>query len=129
MENELRKRADQAAMRLWMINQAIFSSLPHYLAGSGANSMGSMSGISEHTELELLVRLGLSPREALAAATNNYSLQFGWHDLGQIAQGRRADILVLDGDPTANIWNARRISTLVFDGNLIDREGLLHLKK
>ena len=129
MENELRKRADQAAMRLWMINQAIFSSLPHYLAGSGANSMGSMSGISEHTELELLVRLGLSPREALAAATNNYSLQFGWHDLGQIAPGRRADILVLDGDPTANIWNARRISTLVFDGNLIDREGLLHLKK
>jgi imidazolonepropionase-like amidohydrolase len=88
-----------------------------------------MSGISEHTELQLLVRLGLSPREALAAATNNYSLQFGWHDLGQIASGRRADILVLDGDPTANIWNARRISTLVFDGNLIDREGLLHLKK
>jgi len=129
MENELRKRADQAAMRLWIINQAIFSSLPHYLAGSGANSMGSMSGISEHTEMELLVRLGLSPREALAAATNNYSLQFGWHDLGQIAQGRRADILVLDGDPTANIWNARRISTLVFDGNLIDREGLLHPKK
>lgn len=129
MENELRKRADQAALRLWMINQAIFSAFPHYLAGSGANSMGSMSGISEHTELALLVRLGLSPREALAAATNNYSLQFGWHDLGQIAPGRRADILVLDGDPTANIWNARRISTLIFDGNIMDREGLLHLKK
>ena len=129
MENELRKRADQAAMRLWTINQAIFSSFPHYLAGSGANSMGSMSGISEQTELELLVRLGLSPREALAAATNNYSQQFGWHDLGQIAPGRRADVLVLDGDPTANIWNARRISSLIFDGNVIDREGLLHLKK
>ena len=128
MENELRKRADQATMRLWMINQAIFSAFPHYLAGSGANSMGSMSGISEDTELQLLVRLGLSPREALAAATNNYSLQFGWHDLGQIAPGRRADILVLDGDPTANIWNTRRISTLIFDGNVMDREGLLHLR-
>ncbi|HEV2133665.1 MAG TPA: amidohydrolase family protein [Terracidiphilus sp.] len=129
MQNELRKRADQAALRLWMINQTIFGGFPHYLAGSGANSMGAMSGISEHTELELLVRLGLSPREALAAATNNYSLQFGWHDLGQIAPGRRADILVLDADPSANIWNARRISTLIFDGNIMDREGLLHLKK
>lgn len=129
MQNELRKRADQGAMRLWMINQAIFGTFPHYLAGSGANSMGAMSGISEHTELELLVRLGLSPREALAAATNNYSLQFGWHDLGLIAPGRRADILVLDGDPTANIWNARRISTLILDGNVLDREGLLHPKK
>jgi hypothetical protein len=129
MENELRKRADQSAMRLWMINQTIFDSFPHYLAGSGADSMGSMSGISEDTELQLLVRLGLSPREALAAATNNYSLEFGWHDLGLIAPGRRADILVLDGDPTANIWNTRLISTLIFDGSVMDREGLLHLKK
>jgi hypothetical protein len=129
IESELRKKADQAAMRLWIVNQAIFASFPHYLVGSGANSMGAMSGISEHTELEMLVRLGLSPREALAAATNNFSLQFGWHDLGLIAPGRRADILVLDADPTSNIWNARRISTLIFDGSVIDREALLHLKK
>ncbi|MGH9600547.1 MAG: amidohydrolase family protein [Terracidiphilus sp.] len=129
IEENQRKKADQAAMRLWQINQAIFSAFPHYLAGSGANSMGAMSGISMQTELEMLVRLGLSPREALASATNNYSLEFGWNELGQIAPGRRADILVLDADPTANIWNARRISTLIFDGKVMDREGLLHLKK
>jgi imidazolonepropionase-like amidohydrolase len=81
-----------------------------------------------HTELELLVRLGLSPREALAAATNNYALQFGWNELGLIAPGRRADILVVDGDPTQNVWNARRISTLIMDGNVLDRDALLHLK-
>jgi imidazolonepropionase-like amidohydrolase len=91
--------------------------------------MGTMPGISLHTELELLVRLGLSPREALAAATNNYSLQFGWNELGLIAAGRRADILVLDANPTANIWNARRISTIIFDGEPLDRNSLLHLKK
>jgi len=123
------KKADQGAMRLWRINQAIFSAFPHYLAGSGANAMGAMSGISLQTELEMLVRLGLSPREALAAATNNYSLEFGWHELGQIAPGRRADILVLDADPTENIWNARRISTLILDGKVINREGLLRLKQ
>ena len=87
--------------------------------------MGTMPGISLHTELEMLVRLGLSPREALAAATNNYAEQLHWTELGQIAPGRRADVLVLDGDPSVSIWNARRISTLVLDGNVVDRDGLL----
>jgi imidazolonepropionase-like amidohydrolase len=61
----------------------------------------------------------------LAAATNNYAEQFKWTELGQIAPGRRADILVLDADPTTNIWNARRINTILLDGNQIDRESLL----
>jgi hypothetical protein len=34
----------------------------------------------------------------------------------------------VDGDPTQNIWNARRISTLIMDGNVLDRDGLLQLK-
>ena len=129
MVDSQRKKADQAAMRLWRINQTIYSAYPHYLAGSGAPAKGTMPGISMHTELELLVRLGLSAREALAAATNNYALQFGWNELGQITPGRRADILVVDGDPTANIWNARRISGLVVDGNVVDRDALLNLRK
>jgi hypothetical protein len=129
MEESLRKKADQSAMRLWHINQTIFTAYPHYLAASGAPVTGTMSGISMHTELEMMVRLGLSPREALAAATNNYALQFNWNELGQIAPGRRADILVVDGDPSLSIWNVRRISTLILEGNVLDREGLLSLKK
>jgi hypothetical protein len=129
LEDGQRKKSEQSAMRLWLINETIFSAFPHYLAASGASSMGAMAGISMHTELELLVRLGLSPREALAAATNNYALQFGWNELGQITAGRRADILIVDGDPTVNIWNARRISGLIVDGNVMDREGLLNLKR
>jgi hypothetical protein len=129
MEDGLRKKADQSAMRMWRINETIFSAFPHYLAASGASAKGTMAGISLHTELEMLVRLGLSPREALAAATNNYAIQFGWNELGQIVPGRRADILVVDGDPTESIWNARRISGLIVDGNVMDREGLLSLKK
>lgn len=124
-----RKKADQEAMRLWRINETIFSAYPHYLAASGASVEGTMAGISLHTELEMLVRLGLSQREALAAATNNYAIQFGWNELGQIAPGRRGDILVVDADPTTSIWNVRRISTLIMDGNVIDRDALLTLKK
>jgi len=129
LEEGQRKKAGQSALRLWRINQTIFSAFPHYLAASGAPVRGSMPGISMHTELEMLVRLGLSPREAIAAATNNYALQFGWNELGLIAAGRRADILVVDGDPTDNIWNARRISTLILDGNIVDRDALLPVKK
>lgn len=125
MEENLRKKADQSAMRLWRINEAIFAARPHYLAATGAPVSGAFPGISMHTELELLVRLGLTPREALAAATNNYSLQFGWNDLGQVAPGRRADILVVDGDPTANIWNARHIVNVILAGTVLDRNALL----
>ncbi len=129
MEEDLQKKAGLTALHLWHINETIFADFPHYLAASGADSMGAMPGISLHTELELLVRLGLSPREALAAATNNYSLQFGWNELGLIAAGRRADILVVDADPTANIWNARRISAIILDGEPLERNALLRLKK
>ncbi len=123
-EENLRKKADQDAMRMWLINEAIFAAYPRYLAASGAPVDGAMPGISLHIELELLVRLGLSPREALAAATNNYALQLGWNELGQVAAGRRADILVVDADPTANIWNARRIAMLIVDGKMVDRDAL-----
>lgn len=129
MEANLQKKADLSAIRLWRINQTIFAAYPHYLAASGAPVLGTMAGISMHTELEMMVRLGLSAREALATATNNYAIQFNWNDLGLIAPGRRADIAVIDGDPTVNIWNARRISTLIVDGNLLDRDALLNLKK
>lgn len=128
MEENQQKKADQAALRLWHINQTIFSAFPHYLVGSGADIDGTMPGISVHTELELLVRVGLSPREALAAATNNFALQFGWNELGQVAPGRRADILVVNGDPTIDIWNARNIATLILNGVIVDRDALLRLK-
>jgi hypothetical protein len=126
LEEGLRKKAEQSALRLWRINETLFAAYPHYLAASGAPVHGALPGIGMHTELELLVRLGLSPREALAAATGNYSLQFGWNELGLIAPDRRADILIIDGDPTVNIWNVRRISGLILDGNMVDRERLLN---
>jgi len=125
LEEGAHKKANQQADRLWAINQIIFESYPHYLAASGAPTMGALPGISLHVELEMLVRLGLSPREALAAATNNYAEQMHWNELGQIAPGRRADILLLDADPTASIWNLRQFHSLLLDGNLIDRQSLL----
>ena len=73
MEESQRKKADQSAMRLWRINQTIFSAFPHYLAASGAPVQGSMPGISLHVELEMLVRLGLSA--ARSAGRRNQQLR------------------------------------------------------
>jgi hypothetical protein len=129
MEEGQRKKADQSAMRLWRINEALYTAYPHYLAASGAPVSGAFPGISMHTEMEMLVRLGLTPREAVAAATSNYAQQFNWSELGLIAPNRRADILVLDGDPTVTVWNVRRIVNLIVDGNVLDRDALLNLRR
>ncbi len=110
---------------LWAINGTLMGANPLYLAASGASTLGALPGIALHVEMELLVRRGLTPREALAAATSNYSEKFGWHELGLVAPGRRADIVVLDADPAADIRNADRISDVVLGGVVLDREKLL----
>jgi hypothetical protein len=111
------------------INRRLQVTHPTNLTGTGSPAFGTMPGISMHTELELLVRLGLTPREALAAATSNYSEQFGWRELGLVEAGRRADLLILGADPTADISNTRNIQSVVLDGVVLDRPGLLNLAR
>ncbi|TMR92138.1 amidohydrolase family protein, partial [Nonomuraea basaltis] len=73
------------------------------LAGSDASNVGTAHGATLHQELALLVAAGLTPREALTAATAAPAGRFGLHDRGRIAPGLRADLLLVDGDPTANV--------------------------
>ena len=79
------------------------------LAGSDAPSPGLAHGLSLHRELELLVLSGLTPSEALASATSEPARAFGFHDRGRIAAGRRADLLLVNGDPTVDIRATRDI--------------------
>jgi hypothetical protein len=116
---------ERGTQLLWAINGTIMAAKPIYLAASGASTLGALPGIALHVELELLVRRGLTPRQALAAATSNYADKFGWRELGEIVPGRRADVVVLDADPTADIRNADRISDVVLGGGVIDRAKLL----
>jgi hypothetical protein len=96
-----------------------------FLTGSGAVAFGVLPGWGEHRELALLVRAGLTPREALAAATSNYAASYGWTDVGRIAPGFRADLIVLDADPTVNIANVQSIHSVYLHGEKIDRDRLL----
>lgn len=66
-------------------------------------------GESLHQELGLLVDAGLSPAEALAAATSTSADHFGLHDRGSVKPGLRADLVLLDADPTVDIGATRSI--------------------
>jgi imidazolonepropionase-like amidohydrolase len=79
-----------------------------------------------HTALEELVASGLTPAEALAAATSIAArvLQ-AEQDLGTIAPGRIADLVILDADPLLDIRNTRRIWRVIQGGRLVDRDALL----
>ena len=111
------------------INRTLQIAHPLNLTGTGSPAFGTMPGISMHTELELLVRQGLTPREALAAATSNYSERFAWHELGLVEPGRRADLLILAADPTVDISNTRKIHSVILEGVILDRAALLHAQQ
>jgi hypothetical protein len=121
----VRARREWSALQTWEQNKALAAHHPVFLAASGSPVFGSLPGISMHVEMELLVRMGLSPREALAAATSNYADTFGWRELGSVTPGRRADLVVLDRDPTADIGNTERISLVVLEGKIVNRSAML----
>jgi imidazolonepropionase-like amidohydrolase len=84
------------------------------LAGTDANAgpgipFSPRHGESLHEELELLIDAGLSTVEALRAATVLPAQYFGLHDRGVIKPGRRADLVLIDGDPIADIHATRLI--------------------
>jgi imidazolonepropionase-like amidohydrolase/Tol biopolymer transport system component len=77
-------------------------------------------------ELRALVRAGLSPAAALRAATSGAAAILGLqHELGQVRVGYRADLLILDADPTLNLDAVQRIRAVLQDGRLVDRARLL----
>jgi len=86
-------------------------------------------GFSLHEELELLVKAGLTPMEALQAATLNAGRYLGLTDTGTIEKGKRADLVLLDSNPLADIKNTRKIRSVVLAGRYFSREDLDHLLK
>lgn len=91
------------------------------LAGTDAPNPSTGFGVSMLMECALLVEAGLSPAEALRAATANPARVFSLADRGRIAPGLRADLLLVDGDPLADIAALRRIRQVFKNGYPVDR--------
>jgi imidazolonepropionase-like amidohydrolase len=96
------------------------------LAGSISGALSrSTPGAALHDELHWLQKAGLTPAEALRSATLNPARFFNATDsLGTIAQGKLADLVLLDADPLRNIDNAMRVRAVVANGRLFDRTAL-----
>lgn len=90
------------------------------LAGTDAPNLGAF-GVSLHGELELLTRAGLTPMEALRAATLTPAQTFGLVDRGRIAAGARADLVLVEGNPLEDVQLTRAIVRVFKNGYELSR--------
>lgn len=95
------------------------------LAGTDTLNPYCLPGFSLHDELGLLVQSGLTPMEALQAATANAARFMGLEkDSGAIEPGKLADLVLLDADPLQDIHNTTKIHAVFANGHLYDRSAL-----
>jgi hypothetical protein len=101
-------------------NHAIF--LKRYVDAGGkivaaSDTPQSAPGLGLHQEMTAFVEdIGLTPMQAILSATKWVAEGFKQPDLGVIAPGKLADVIVVDADPLADIKNLRKVSTVIFDG-------------
>src|SRR5215467_433795 len=125
-------RRDPAAVERSAKNYAILKQSVAKLGAAGANViLGSDTGLEDHffgyaeqKEIELMVQAGMSPSDVINAATSRAAAYLGLADRGLLAVGKRADLLVLDGNPLDDIRNTRRIAKLYLAGAEVDRAAL-----
>ncbi len=95
------------------------------LAGTDVSTPWTVPGAALQEELYALVEAGLTPLDALRTATLNPARYFEkTGEFGAVAQGMIADLVLIDGDPLADIRNTRRISAVVANGRYFDRPTL-----
>lgn len=96
-----------------------------FIAGTDVLNPFCFPGFSLHDELAILVEAGLSPMDALQTATLNPARFLGKEkDFGTIAQGKIADLVLLDANPLEDIRNTTKINSVVVNGRLLDRNAL-----
>jgi imidazolonepropionase-like amidohydrolase len=98
--------------------------------GSDSNGATIPHGWGAHNEMRLLVEAGLTPLDVIRIATEASARRLGGHgaDIGTLEPGKRADLLVLDADPTVEITDVRKIARVMQGGEWIDRAALLAAK-
>jgi imidazolonepropionase-like amidohydrolase len=116
-----RSPAERAvAPRRWAVARQIAAAFARagvvIVAGTDAPMPRVYPGFALHDELAALVAAGLAPADALRAATSTAARVLGRADLGEIAVGKRADLVILDGDPLRDIAQLRRIHAVIVAG-------------
>ncbi len=91
---------------------------------AGATNGAQYFGFGAHMEMASMVEAGLTPAEAITAATRNSAEFLSLDRLGTVAVGKSADFIVLDANPLENINNTRRINAVYLRGQAVDRTAL-----
>lgn len=95
------------------------------LLGSDGPQVWNVPGFSVHRELRYLVQAGLTPYQAVETATRNVAVFYSTTaDRGTIARGKRADLLMLEGNPLADIGNSAKIAAVVLGGRLLTKDDI-----
>lgn len=127
-DTEMKERAAWLARQAandWRLTGELHHAGIPLLVGSDSLDAFVIPGESLHRELGELVRAGLTPAEALSAATSGAATFLGReHDLGTIETGKIADLVLLDGSPLENIANTQRVNAVVRAGVYLDRREL-----
>jgi cytosine/adenosine deaminase-related metal-dependent hydrolase len=91
---------------------------------TGATNGAFYFGFGAHIEMASMVEAGLTPAEAIIAATRSSAEILKLERLGTVAPGKSADFIVLDANPLDDINNTRRISAVYLRGSAVDRAAL-----
>jgi imidazolonepropionase-like amidohydrolase len=128
-DSAARAAAERATRRLGLIKTMYDLKIP-FLAGTDAPAgYDLVPGASLHRELQLFVRAGLTPLQALQTATLNPGVYFGkTADWGTVAVGKTADLVVLRANPLIDIANTRAVAAVVADGRFYSPRELDRLR-
>lgn len=92
--------------------------------GTDAGNIGTLHGPSVFREMAIMTQAGLTPLEVLRSATTNGAKAMG-RDVGGLAPGKLADVVILDADPLASVENLSRIHRVIKDGKVYSPEELI----
>jgi imidazolonepropionase-like amidohydrolase len=123
-DNNLKIRKQRFEWMLETIGKMHRAGVP-ILAGTDNNNPYVVPGFALHDELELFVRAGLTPMQALKTATVNAAKYLGMEkSRGTIEEGKVADLVLLEANPLTDISNTRKINAVVINGRLLKRKNL-----